>query len=66
MSNNICNKCNTHLIWQSDFDAADIIGEDDASFYDVIIISYYYCPNCDSLHELWYKGNGSLVTILDN
>lgn len=39
-------KCDSKLVWQSDFDFEDVGYEGDG------IVSYWICPKCNSMHEL--------------
>lgn len=40
-----CERCNSKMIWQNDYDAEDYELDADG------IVTVYYCPNCDIIHE---------------
>ena len=42
-----CYHCNEEVIWGNDFD----IDEENEEY---AILSVLHCPNCDSLHEIYY------------
>lgn len=56
-----CSKCKSNTIWQSDFDAEDIIDVEQMPEAEESIISIYYCPNCDSMEYLLYTGEDTIV-----
>ena len=61
-----CYRCGHKTIWQNDYDSQDILDFEDIRDYDVVIVSYYYCPECDSMHEVWHRGNGSKTIMMDS
>lgn len=56
-----CIKCNTQLIWQSDFDYEDIFIEDENNPFYASIVSYYSCPICNELHTFIHDCEVSLL-----
>ena len=58
-----CPCCGTKTIWQSDFDAEDVYDD-----FDNVsgLISYYFCPNCDVLMEMYIDEEHNKIISIFN
>lgn len=56
----ICPLCDKPTIWQNDFDAIDC-GFDDTDG----IVSFWYCSDCDELHEYLIADNETFLIVYD-
>lgn len=63
--NPACPKCGRLLVWQNDYDIADIIEDISAEFRDAILTDYL-CPECGNMYDVvQLEGKQNLLSVCE-